>query len=134
MQTTEKKKITHPKDWSPETKKKVALTAAGIAMAVGSVVAIIDYADRRRRARGANACELIAGIAGVVGGILLATEPARQKNRSLAIEDMFDEEELLLIQQQIRETLNTDTDHSSPSKDHLHAIEVDSEATIEDFI
>ena len=134
MQASEKKGFKNPKDWSPETKQKVALTAAGIALAVGSVVAIVDYAERKRTDRRANACELIAGIAGTIGGILLATEPSRRKTRSLTMEDMFNEEELLLIQQQIRETLNTDTDHSAPSREHLHAIEVDSEATIEDFI
>ncbi len=122
------------KDWSPETKKRVAYTAAGIAVAVGSAIAVVDYIDRKRRHKSNTVAELIAGIAGVAAGIAIATEPKREERRAVVIEDLFDEEELRLIYEQIKETLNANADGESPLAAPKRTIEVDSDATIEDFI
>ena len=122
------------KQWSPETKKKVAYAAAGVAVAVGSAIAVVDYMNRRRKERRSNVAELIAGIAGIAAGIAIATEPKREEKRVLVMDDLFDDDEIQLIYQQIKETLDSQVDGEECSKDHLRTIEVDDDATIEDFI
>lgn len=117
--------------------KKIFLLA-GAAVAVGSLIAIADYADRKRKDKVARAGELIAGIAGIVIGVALAAEPKRRENRDrVLVDDMFNDEDAALAHEQIREALNGDNDGTEcvvPPADRLRTIEVDNETSIEDFI
>ena len=122
------------KNWSPETKKRIVYAATGVAVAVGSAIAVVDYLDRIRRRKSATVAELIAGVAGLAAGIAIATEPRREAKRAVEIEDLFNEDELRLIYQQISETLNTHADGEATLPAPKRTIEVDDDATIEDFI
>jgi hypothetical protein len=126
--------IERVKNWSPETKKRIVYAATGVAVAVGSAIAVVDYLDRIRRKKTATVAELIAGVAGLAAGIAIATEPKREEKRAVEIEDLFEEEELQLIYQQISEVLNAHADGEVAIPAPRRAIEVDDAATIEDFI
>lgn len=121
-----------------ELDSKKIFVLAGAAVAVGSLIAIVDYADRKRKDKVAHAGELIAGIAGVLVGAALAAEPKRRENRDrVLVDDMFNDEDVALAHEQIRETLNREddgTDCVPLPADHLRTIEVDNETSIEDFI
>ena len=118
----------------PELNSKTIFTLAGAAVMIGSVITIVDYAERRRKAKVSHAAELIAGIAGVAIGVALAAEPDRRTRRRVVVDDMFTDEDAELANEQIRETLNNGVDRGSQPTDHLRTIEVDSETSIEDFI
>ncbi len=126
--------IERVKNWSPETKKRIVYAATGVAVAVGSAIAVADYLDRVRRKKSATVAELIAGVAGLAAGIVIATEPKREEKRAVVIEDLFDEDELRLIYQQINETLNVHVDGEATIPAPRRTIEVDDDTTIEDFI
>ena len=121
-----------------ELDSKKVLLLTGAAVAVGSLIAIADYADRKRRDRAAHPVELVAGIAGLLVGAVLATEPRRRENRErVLVDDMFTDEDAALADEQIRETLNREDDGAAeavPPADRLRTIEVDNETSIEDFI
>lgn len=118
-----------------EMNSKTIFTLAGAAVMVSSVITIADYVVRRSKAKSSHAGELIAGIAGIAIGVALAAEPKRRERSSkLVVDDMFNDEDAALAHEQIRETLNQETDRGSLPTDHLRTIEVDSETSIEDFI
>ena len=121
-----------------ELDNKKLFVLAGAAVAVGSLIAIADYADRKRKEKTAYAGELIAGIAGILIGAALAAEPKRRENRDrVLVDDIFTDEDAALAREQIREVLNREDDGADcavPPADHLRTIEVDNETSIEDFI
>ena len=129
-----KKVIESVKNWSPETKKRIVYAATGIAVAVGSAIAVADYFDRIRRNRSRTVAELIAGVAGLAAGISIATEPKRETKRAVEIGELFNEEELHQIYQHIQEVLDVHTDAEAKITLPRRTIEVDDDATIEDFI
>ena len=113
--------------------KTIANIAAGI-VTVGSVLVLADYAERKKKAKNAHSAELILGLSGLLLGAGLtvaANKPARHK---IIVEDMFDDADALLINEQIRETLDVTPERGAASRDHVRTIELDEETSIEDFI
>ena len=120
-----------------EINAKTVATAVGTAIAVGSMVAIADFIDRKARAsRTAHTAELVLGVTGLLIGAGLTLGANRPPRHKIIVEDMFDEDELELANEQIRETLNTGADRGifTTEASNTKPIEVDEEATIEDFI
>lgn len=118
-----------------EVNAKTVGTIIGVTLALGSSIAIADYIDRKARGkRTAHTAELVLGIAGVVAGAGLTIGVNRPARHKIIVEDMFDDDELDLAHEQIRETLNTGVDRGVFSSDYLDDISVDEEAPAEDFI
>ena len=115
--------------------QKMLLTLAGVAVVAGSVVAVADYMRRKKEEKTAHIAELILGIAGVAAGTLIATEPKRQANRSLLeVDDIFEDEDIDLAHQQIRETLNGDVEADLPVELPLVTEDAAEEDIAADFI
>lgn len=117
-----------------EINAKTIATAIGAVITVGSVIAIADFIDRKARSRGAHSAELVLGIAGVLVGTGLTLGVNRPPRHKIIVEDMFDDDELELANEQIRETLNAGSDRGIFTTDCENTIEVDEETTVEDFI
>lgn len=119
----------------PTLDQKMILTIAGAAVIASSVITVIDYIERKRHAKISHVTELLAGIAGVAVGALLASEPKRQEAREkLIVDDMFSEEDVDLANEQIRETLGNGADRGEPVAAPQRTVEVDEDTSIEDFI
>lgn len=118
-----------------EVNAKTVGTILGVTLALGSSIAIADYIDRKARGkRQAHTAELVLGIAGVVAGAGLTIGVNRPARHKIIVEDMFDDDELDLAHEQIRETLNAGVDRGVFSSDYLNDVSVDEEAPAEDFI
>lgn len=118
-----------------EVNAKTIGTISGVILALGSSIAIADYIDRKARGkRQAHTAELVLGIAGLVAGAGLTIGVNRPARHKIIVEDMFDEDELDLAHEQIRETLNAGVDRGVFSTDYLDDVSVDEEAPAEDFI
>ena len=120
----------------PTFDQKMILTIAGAAVIASSVITVIDYIERKKHDKISHVTELLAGLAGVAVGALLASEPKRQETREkLIVEDMFGEEDVALANEQIRETLGNGADRGEPvATAPQRTVEVDEETSIEDFI
>ncbi|MBE6632935.1 MAG: DUF308 domain-containing protein [Ruminococcaceae bacterium] len=119
----------------PTFDQKVVLTVAGALVIAGSVITVADYIERKRKDKVSRVGELIAGLAGVAIGALLASEPKRQETRKkLIVEDMFTEEDIAIADEQIRETLGNGADRGEPVAAPQRTVEVDDETSVEDFI
>ena len=55
--------------------KKSLLPLAGATLMLGSVIAITEAAVSKKKSRGASAVQTLAGIAGLVSGVVLALQP-----------------------------------------------------------
>ncbi|MBQ9759734.1 MAG: hypothetical protein IJW16_00135 [Clostridia bacterium] len=111
--------------------KDYYLTGAAIALA--STAALAVYAVKKAKTGTAATGLLLAGLAGYAIGAIAATEPARTATRRLAVEDLLDDADTELMQTNISEIFGNAADRgAAPQK--LRQIELDEEATIEDFI
>ena len=90
---------------------------AGIAIAAVSTALAVDVTFRKKH----HALGLLAGLAGATAGLLIASHPARSAMKKLALDNLFDEEELELTEE-------AETDVAEPT-----LIELDEEATAADF-
>ena len=118
-----------------EINAKTLGTAAGVILALGSSIAIADYIDRKARGkRSAHTAELVLGIAGVVAGAGLTIGVNRPARHKIIVEDMFEDDELDLAHEQIRETLNTGVERGVFAPDYLSDVAADEEPATEDFI
>ena len=119
----------------PTFDQKIVLTIAGAVVIAGSVITVADDIERKRKDKASRVGELIAGLAGVAIGALLASEPKRQETRQkLIVDDMFTEEDIALADEQIRETLGNGAERGEPVAAPQRTVEVDDETSIEDFI
>ncbi len=117
-----------------EMNSKTIANIAAAVVTVGSVIAVADFAERKRKGKNAHSAELILGISGLLLGstlTVIANKPARHK---IIVEDMFDDEDVQLINEQIRETLDFSPERDAAKRDHVRTIELDEETSIEDFI
>ena len=117
-----------------EMNSKTIANIAAAVVTVGSVIAVADYAERKRKGKNAHSAELILGLSGLLLGsslTVIANKPPRHK---IIVEDMFDDDDVQLINEQIRETLDFSPERGSVSRDHVRTIELDEETSIEDFI
>ena len=112
--------------------RKEFYIASAVTTAV-SVAGIVTYAVKKATKGKACAWLLLAGMAGLAASAALVTKPDRDAAKSLAEEILLDDADADLMQLNISEILGTGADHvETPKK--LRQIEVDEDATIEDFI
>lgn len=114
--------------------KKILLTIAGAATAFASGTLISDYALRKGVHKRANPTELILGISGLVSSAaVLAYAYLAATEEKDDYEDMLNDEDIALMDANISEVLGASVEHTEKPLS-LRLIEVDDEATIEDFI
>jgi hypothetical protein len=106
---------------------------AGAAFALASTAALVAYAVKKAKTGKAAIGLLIAGIAGYTVGTIAATEPARAASRRLTVEDLLDDSDTELMQSNVSEIFGNAADRGTAPQ-ALRQIEIDEEATIEDFI
>ena len=92
-------------------KKMYALTSA--AVAVASTVMIVDYVVRKKTERAAYAGILLAGIAGLIGGAVIAYQPEKKARRGLTVEDMLDDYDVAMVENNISEVLGIAADRGA---------------------
>lgn len=106
---------------------------AGAAFTALSTVAFTFFAFKKAKKEKAYASLLLAGVAGLAVGAMLASKPTRIATDHLAAEDLLDDADTDLMQANISEVLGNAADRgTAPQK--LRQIELDEEATIEDFM
>lgn len=86
-------------------KKLYALT--GSAVAVASTAMIIGYAIRKKKEEAVCAGVLLAGIAGLVGGAVIAYQPEKEAKKKLTVRDLLDDDDVLLVNKNIAEVLGS---------------------------
>ena len=117
-----------------EHNKSSLFTLVGAAVLFSSLVTVVDYSVRKKRAKTSYAAELIAGAAGLILGAVLVAEPTQQARRALAKTDLIDDESAAETEQQIKEDMNLSDDRGTHPSTPVRTIEVDDETSIEDFI
>ncbi len=116
--------------------KKFIMSMAGAATVLASAAILINYGSRKSKDN-ANG-QLAAGILGVLAGAALAVLaelnlPKRTTISDLNLSDMLDEEDIALMNQNISDVLGASAEQvAKPEK--LRKIELDEDATIEDFM
>ncbi|MBR2722363.1 MAG: hypothetical protein IKC31_05105 [Clostridia bacterium] len=113
---------------------KLVYSITGAAVAATSVALITTYAVKKKKEEAVGAGMLIAGLAGLVLGAVIAYEPTRQASKRLVSkENILNESDVDLMSENISEVLGTGVDRGQKAPS-LRQIEVDEEASIEDFI
>ena len=115
-------------------KERLFYTVAGAAVAATSAALIVGYHVCKAKQKAACAGLLVAGIAGMVVGAALAYKPEADARKRLAVEDLFEDDDVELVNRNISEVLGGSADHGEPNRAPMRQIELDEEATIEDFI
>ena len=114
--------------------KKSLLTIAGAAGAVASSALIADFILRKNTQKKTNATELVLGISGLTASAsVIAYAHLSKIEEESEYEDMLTEEDIALMDANISEVLGASVEQSVKPL-QLRDIEVDDEATIEDFI
>ncbi|MBR3893965.1 MAG: hypothetical protein IKJ35_02345 [Clostridia bacterium] len=89
--------------------KKNTYAWIGAASAVASTAMIIGYALRRKKNEAVCSGVLLAGIAGLLGGALIAYEPERKKRMRLTVRELLDEADARMCEASMEELLGDGT-------------------------
>ncbi len=108
--------------------------AVGACVMACSVVTIVDYAVRKKHSKASHIGELVAGVAGLMLGTAIINTPTEIAKKQLAKTDLMDDEGVIETEQQIREDMNLSVDRGNQPIAPQRTVEVDDEASIEDFI
>ena len=113
---------------------KWIVTAAGAISALASTVAIVDFARRKATGLLAPGYQLAAGLSGLAAGTALITlSHLLLEDKEIDVEEILSEEELDLMDTNLSATLGASAEPvAKPARGSR--IEVDEEATIEDFM
>ena len=114
--------------------KKSLLPLAGATLMLGSVIAITEAAVSKKKSRGASAVQTLAGIAGLVSGVVLALQPAKARYEAgTTVQSLVSEEDEQVLRKHINEILGEHVERgTAPAQ--MQQIEVDDDTTIDDFI
>lgn len=114
--------------------KRTLLTVLGTAGAVASGAAIVDFIAKKASRRSGGGIELALGLTGLVASASLflyaQTSPIGDVEE---YEDMLSDEDIALMDANISEVLGSSEAHPQ-KKEAPTGIEVDEDASIEDFI
>ena len=114
--------------------KKSLLTIAGAAGAVASSALIADFILRKNTQKKTNATELVLGISGLTASAsVIAYAHLSKIEEESEYEDMLTEEDIALMDANISEVLGS-SEERPVKAEKPSGIEVDEDATIEDFI
>ena len=112
--------------------RKESYLASAVAV-TASIASIVTYSVKKATRGKASTLYLLAGAVGFAASAALATKPDRDAVKRLGEALMLDDADADLMQLNISEILGTSADHTeTPAK--LRQIEIDEDATIEDFI
>ena len=113
---------------------KLVFAVAGGAMITASMGAMVAYLSRRKEDQQVGVGMLLGAVAGLTAGILLAYEPERRARRRVVVDQMFDEDDAEVANRRIEQVLNKTDERGVQPASHRREIEVDEEASAEDFI
>ncbi len=109
----------------------VIIGGALIATSLGSMIA---YLSRKQEDQHVGVGMFLGAVAGLTAGILLAYEPERRARRRVVVDQMFDEDDAEMANRRIHDVLNKPEERREKPASHRREIEVDEEASLEDFI
>ena len=89
--------------------KKNTYAWIGAATAVASTAMIIGYALRKNKNEAVCSGVLLAGIAGLLGGALIAYEPERKKRMRLTVRELLEEADARMCEEGMGELLGDTT-------------------------
>ena len=114
--------------------KKVLLSMAGSVAAIASTVAVVDYINRKIGAKKPYTTQLVAGVLGIAAGTALTVwAQMKLEDEHEVIVDVLTDEDIAMMDDNISEVLGASAETAEkPAK--LRHIEVDEDATIEDFM
>lgn len=114
--------------------KKVLLSMAGSVAAIVSTVAVVDYINRKIVRKDPYGLQLTAGLLGLAAGTALAVwAQMKLKDDEEVIADVLTDEDVAMMDENISEVLGSSAEHTEKPA-QLRKIEVDEDATIEDFM
>ena len=111
--------------------KFVIVGGALIATSLGSMIA---YLSKKKEDQHVGVGMFLGAVAGLTAGILLAYEPERRARRQMVVDQMFDEDDAEIADDHIRQVLNRTVERGAKPASNRRKIEVDEEASLEDFI
>ena len=121
-------------DWNKLKNHKLVFAVTGGAMITASVGSMVAYLSRKKEDQQVGVGMLLGAVAGLTAGILLAYEPERRARRRVVVDQMFDEDDAEVANRRINEVLNKADERGAKPATRRRAIEVDEEASVEDFI
>ena len=113
---------------------KLVFAATGGALITASIGSMVAYLSRKKEDQDVGVGMLLCAVAGLTAGILLAYEPERRARRRVVVDQMFDEDDAQVADRRISEVLNKPEESGAKPTSHRREIEVDQEASLEDFI
>ena len=114
--------------------EKLLFAIAGGALITASFVPMVAYLSRRKEDQHTGVGMLLGAVAGLTAGILLAYEPERRARRRVVVDQMFDDDDVTLADSRINNVLNRSEERASKPESLRREIDVDEEASVEDFI
>ena len=115
-------------------KERLLYTVAGAAVALTSVALVAGYSVRKAKQKSGGVGLLLAGLAGLAVGAALAYKPELDAKRGLTVDELFNDGDMELMQQNISEVLGVSAEQAEAQRAPRREIELDEEATIEDFL
>ncbi len=118
----------------PADMKKLAFAVAGGAIIATSLGSMIAYLSKKKEDQDVGVGMFLGAIGGLAAGILLAYEPERRARRRVVVDQMFDDDDVEIANRKIDQVLNKPDENGAKPTSHRKEIEVDEEASLEDFI
>ena len=121
-------------DFEKLKNNKLVFAATGGALITASVGSMVAYLSRKKEDQDVGVGMFLGAVAGLTAGILLAYEPERRARRRVVVDQMFDEDDAEVADRRISEVLNKPEENGAKPTSHRREIEVDQDASLEDFI
>ena len=121
-------------DFEKLKNNKLVFAATGGALITASVGSMVAYLSRKKEDQDVGVGMFLGAVAGLTAGILLAYEPERRARRRVVVDQMFDEDDAEVADRRISEVLNKPEESGAKPTSHRREIEVDQDASLEDFI
>lgn len=114
---------------------KKLYTLSGVTTLLASTAVLLDYASRlKNKGRKSYFGEFLAGAIGLGIGFCLAYTPKRQEKHPIDRSEFFDDQSEDEVKDNIREVLGESVDRGPVEEKPQSVIEVDRDASIEDFM
>lgn len=114
--------------------KKVLFSMAGAVTAIASTVVVVDYINRKVVRKEPYGAQLAAGLLGLAAGTALTVwAQLKMQDEENVIVNVLTDEDIALMDENISEVLGSSAEHTEKPA-QLRKIEVDEDATIEDFM
>ena len=114
--------------------ERLVFAIAGGALITASVVPMVAYLSRRKEDQHASVGMFLGAVAGLTAGTLLAYEPSRRARRRVVVDQMFNDDDAEVAGRRIDSVLNRNEERAATPESFRREIDVDEDASIEDFI